>query len=290
VPESTGDTNSKTVEVSVAICVKNREGLIEACLRSVLINHPAEIIVVDCGSTDGTVEIARRYAHRVLSDGGRGLAFARQLAAEEATQPYVSYVDSDVVLTVGSLAQMLHELQARGYAGIHAQLHGVSTDTYWAWAQDQHYRLRFNKEGVTTAIGTAAAIFDRETILRLRFDPMLPSAEDGDLCRRLRASGQKVGISSVSVFHQHRASFRGVVRQMLWYGQGTAHQSWKHRSARILFPALFFPILASGLALVRGRPRLVPYFAVAGTVRSCAIVAEILQLALKRGKSSPTQQ
>jgi len=274
------------IEVSVAICVKNREGLIESCLRSVTINHPAEIIVVDCGSTDRTVEIAQRYTSNIYFDEGRGLAFARQLAAERATQRYLAYVDSDVVLPAGSLAQMLHELKARGYAGIHAQVHSVSTDTYWEWAQDQHFRLTFNKEGATSAIGTAAAIFDRETILRFRFDPFLPSAEDADLCCRLRASGHKVGISSVSVFHQHRASLRSLARQMRWYGQGTARLSWKHRSARILFPALFFPILASGLALARGQPRLVPYFVVAGTIRSFAILAEIIQLALGRAESA----
>jgi glycosyltransferase involved in cell wall biosynthesis len=287
VPESTDDTNSKTVAVSVAVCVKNREALIQSCLRSVLENHPAEIIVVDGESTDRTVELAQRFPTKICSDHGRGLAYARQLAAREATQPYVAYIDSDVTLPAGALARMLRELQARGYVGIHAQLLGVSNRTYWEWAQDQHFRLTFNKEGAATAIGTAAALYDRSTILQFGFDRSLTGSEDGDLCHRLLLAGRQVGVSSVRALHQHRSSLRDLVRQMLWYGQGTARLSWKHRSARLLLPALFFPFLASGLALAKGHPRLVPYFVIAGTVRSFGIVVGIVELAL--GKAAPGQ-
>jgi glycosyltransferase involved in cell wall biosynthesis len=267
-------------ELSVAVCVKNREELIGSCLDSVAMNRPAEIIVVDGGSTDQTVEIARRYTSSIYFDGGRGLAFARQLAAERATQRYLAYVDSDVVLPANSLVQMLLELRTRGYTGIHAQVLGGPSETYWEWAQDQHFRLTFNREGAATAIGTVAAIYKRDVVLQFGFDPFMSGAEDGDLCYRLLASGYTLGVSSVRVLHRHRTDLADLVQQRLWYGQGTARLSWKHRSARILLPALLFPITGSALALAKGKPRLVPYFVVAGTIRSCAILAETIRLAL----------
>ncbi len=267
-------------DLSVAVCVRNREEFIGSCLDSVVTNGPAEIIVVDGGSTDQTVEIARRYTSSVYFDGGRGLAFARQLAAERATQRYLAYVDSDVVLPANALAQMLAELRSKGYTGIHAQVLGATGETYWERAQDQHFRLTFNREGAATAIGTVAAIYKKDVVLQFGFDPFMSGAEDGDLCHRLLASGYTLGISSVHVFHRHRTDLGDLVQQRLWYGRGTARLSWKHRSARILLPALLFPITGSVLALAKGRPRLVPYFVVAGTIRSCAILAETIRLTL----------
>jgi glycosyltransferase involved in cell wall biosynthesis len=285
--EGKHEVAGNAIEVSVAICVKNREESIGPCLDSVAMNRPAETIVVDGGSTDRTVEIARRYTSSVYFDEGRGLAFARQLAAERATKPYLAYVDSDVVLPANALARMLVELRARGYTGIHAQVLGVAGDSYWERAQDQHFRMTFNREGTTTAIGAVAVIYERDAIMRFPFDAFVSGAEDGDLCHRLLAAGHTLGVSSVAVFHRHRTDLAGLVQQRLWYGQGTARFSWKHKSARILFPALLFPITGSALALAKGKPRLVPYFVVAGTIRSFGILVETIRLAL--GIAEPAQ-
>jgi hypothetical protein len=176
---------------------------------------------------------------------------------------------------------MLEELRARGYTGIHAQVLGAATETYWEWAQNQHFRLTFNREGTTTAIGTVAVIYERDTIMRFPFDPFVSGAEDGDLSYRLLASGHTLGVSSVHVLHRHRTDLTGLVQQRLWYGRGTARLCWKHKSARILFPALLFPITGSALALAKAKPRLVPYFVVAGTIRSFGILAETVRLALR---------
>ena len=51
----------KLDEVSVAVCVLNREYDIAACLESVRACQPAEVYVIDGGSTDSTQAIARRY-------------------------------------------------------------------------------------------------------------------------------------------------------------------------------------------------------------------------------------
>lgn len=47
--------------VSVIVCAKNAERTIEQHLESVTRNNPSDIIVVDYGSTDKTVEISRQW-------------------------------------------------------------------------------------------------------------------------------------------------------------------------------------------------------------------------------------
>ena len=56
--------------VSVVICVKNVEKIIEPCIRSVLENNPKEIIVIDGQSHDRTKEIAQLFNANLFSDGG----------------------------------------------------------------------------------------------------------------------------------------------------------------------------------------------------------------------------
>lgn len=269
------------MDVSVIVCAKNAERTLARCLESIRGNGPSEIIVVDDGSIDGTVEIAGRYADQVCYNEGRGLAYARQLGAEKASGSYVSYVDSDVVLTEGCLETMLEEMTERGYVGIHAQIMSADNANYWQWAEDQHFRLRFNKEGERSSIITMAAIYKREAILEYRFDPFFTgAAEDGDLCYRLRGDGLKVGVASAFAYHHHRGNLKSLIRQRMWYGRGNARFFWKHRAALTLFgPSLMVPfgVLA---CLKRRSPRLLPYYLVWSISATIGVIRELSALAL----------
>ena len=63
-----------TFPVSVQIITLNEEANIAECIESVLRNDPAEVVVIDGGSTDRTVEMAKSLGATVLAPGrlGRG--------------------------------------------------------------------------------------------------------------------------------------------------------------------------------------------------------------------------
>src|SRR5687767_13036123 len=96
--------------ITVVVPARNAGEWIEACLQSVRANGPAELIVVDGRSMDETVAVAERFTDAVLSDGGGGVAYARQIGAEAARQPYVAFIDVDIELSKDSLAELLSEL------------------------------------------------------------------------------------------------------------------------------------------------------------------------------------
>ncbi len=56
---------------------------------------PAEFIVIDDGSTDGTPEIAESMGVRVIRQANAGLAGARNRCVREASQPWVAFIDHD---------------------------------------------------------------------------------------------------------------------------------------------------------------------------------------------------
>jgi glycosyltransferase involved in cell wall biosynthesis len=89
---------SEPLPVSVVIPAYNREKLIARALESVQRQHclPAEVIVVDDGSTDATSAVAERFGARVVSTGeNRGAAGARRMGVDAATQDWVALLDSD---------------------------------------------------------------------------------------------------------------------------------------------------------------------------------------------------
>jgi len=81
--------------LSVCLIAKNEEALIGDCLRSVR-GIADEIIVLDTGSTDRTVEIARALGCRVYSASWSGdFAAARNLACSYATHNWILSIDCD---------------------------------------------------------------------------------------------------------------------------------------------------------------------------------------------------
>ncbi|MCL2760593.1 MAG: glycosyltransferase family 2 protein [Desulfuromonadales bacterium] len=84
-------------KISVVIITLNEESCIERCLKSVA--WADEIIVVDSGSNDKTVEIAKKYTDKVFDVPWRGFGLQKQAAVERASYDRIFSIDSDEVMT-----------------------------------------------------------------------------------------------------------------------------------------------------------------------------------------------
>ncbi|QJD83826.1 glycosyltransferase family 2 protein [Cohnella herbarum] len=86
------------VTVSLCMMVKNEEAVLARCLDSVS-DLVDEINIVDTGSSDSTVDIARNYTDRVFFFKWTGnFAEARNESFSHATQDYIFFLDADDVL------------------------------------------------------------------------------------------------------------------------------------------------------------------------------------------------
>ena len=77
------------------------------------------VIVVDCGSADGSLDVARASANAVAVDAGSNLGFGRgcNLGLASVTEPVTVFVNPDVELIDDSLLGLAQELQAPSGAG-----------------------------------------------------------------------------------------------------------------------------------------------------------------------------
>ncbi|MEH6470005.1 MAG: glycosyltransferase family 2 protein [Halopseudomonas sp.] len=84
--------------ISVAIMVMNEESMLEACLESC--SWADEIVILDSGSTDATLEIARRYTDKIFVDADwQGFGMQRQRLHEHCSGDWVMMLDADERIT-----------------------------------------------------------------------------------------------------------------------------------------------------------------------------------------------
>lgn len=107
------------MQLSVVIITFNEEANIGRTLESVqtlVSDGRGEIIVVDSGSTDRTVEISKSFGAKVFLEGWKGFAAQKNSAIEKAEGEWILSLDADEELGTGT-AGIVHLLANRPYAG-----------------------------------------------------------------------------------------------------------------------------------------------------------------------------
>ncbi len=107
--------------VSVVIPTHNRASQLDVALASVLasplILSPAQVIVVDDDSRDGTPEVARRHGVRYVRVAAHSVARSRNAGWEQASTEYVTFLDDDDAWLPGNIEPQLAALDAQPDAG-----------------------------------------------------------------------------------------------------------------------------------------------------------------------------
>lgn len=81
------------IPLSIAIITKNEEKNIRSCMQS--ISFASEIVVVDSGSTDKTLEVAAEFGCEIYHEEWCGFGPQKQLAIDKCSQPWILVLDAD---------------------------------------------------------------------------------------------------------------------------------------------------------------------------------------------------
>lgn len=107
----TGNSNDAGL-LSVAVITQNEADRIGRLLRSA--EFADEVVVVDSGSTDETVEICRSKGARVIHHEWMGYARQKQFAMEMATGEWILSIDADEALSDQSATEILLAVRNAG--------------------------------------------------------------------------------------------------------------------------------------------------------------------------------
>src|SRR5271170_6748123 len=223
--------------VSVVVCAYNAERTMEACLASLeTLDYPDyEVIVVNDGSKDRTLEIAERFPYcRIISQPNKGLSVARNVGAEAATGEIVAYTDSDCVADADWLTYLVARMETGNLAACGGpnfpppETNLVPAAVAVSPGGPTHVLI---SDEVAEHIAGCNMAFRRDILMGLGgFDPIYRAAgDDVDICWRFQDAGHVIGFSPAAiVWHFRRNTVKAYCNQQRGYGKAEALVYSKH--------------------------------------------------------------
>ena len=216
-------------KVSVVVPVYNGGKTVSATVEHLLAQTlaPHEIIVVNDGSTDDTLEVLRSFGDRIvlISTPNAGPAAARNEGVRAASGPLVAFTDSDCLPDKDWLKELVRGFYAPNIAGAGGTVRGASPGRVGEYV-DLNGSLNpgFARGGTVTRLVTANACFRRDALIEANlFDQRFrkPGGEDTELSVRLRSMGFELAyVSAAVVRHQHKQTVRAYLKTVANYGEG----------------------------------------------------------------------
>lgn len=109
-------------KISVIVPLYNAENYLKRCIDSIINQtyQNLEIILINDGSTDNTLEIINEYAQKkdtiiVIDKKNSGVSDSRNLGIEKSTGEYITFIDSDDWLEENAIESLYEQLKKSNY-------------------------------------------------------------------------------------------------------------------------------------------------------------------------------
>ena len=180
------------ITISVVVPAYNAARFLPRCLGSVFAQtlKPAEVIVVDDGSTDDTAALAAGLGARVISQANGGIASARNTGIGIASGEWIAFLDADDRWAPEKLERQVARIRPETvlvYTGIRIfDDQGIRSEQRAVDPAAAKKMLRYRNP-----ITPSAALLKREAVVRIGgFRKGLDACEDWGLWFRMRPLGQ----------------------------------------------------------------------------------------------------
>jgi len=241
--------------ISVVVPVFNGEATIRTTIEHLLLQslRPAEIIVVDDGSTDETSNVLKSIGDgiTVLSKSNGGPASARNAGIRASKGNLIAFTDSDCFPNENWLKEIVRGFKRERVGGVGGRVRGASNGLIGDYI-DLHGWMNPRREfdGTVLALVTANACFRRNVLFQTGlFDERFSStgAEDTELSIRVRKAGYELRfVETAEVRHRHKKTIQSYCKSIANHGQGQAvletlwsEQQTKPNRRRELFRSAF---------------------------------------------------
>jgi glycosyl transferase family 2 len=219
-------SSPELARLSVVVIARNEERHIGACLEALIraLTHlpGTPLLLVDSGSTDRTVEIARGYEISIYSYAGPVLSAAagRRIGFERTTSRWVLFIDGDCCVEPDWIELALDMIERNPQAAV---IYGTRREVFECANEHAHDAAPTGAE-----YGLGGNALYRASALHAAggFDPYLKAGEEAELLGRIMALGYSAIAMPDLMFTHHTlakttiSGFTARLRRGLAHGLG----------------------------------------------------------------------
>jgi glycosyltransferase involved in cell wall biosynthesis len=212
--------------VSVIIPTFNSERFLKECLTSLRkqTHHRLEVIVVDDGSTDHTIEIAKKFRFKTIKNPRVGRAEAKNQGIRDSRGEYLFFADSDMELTLNVIMECVKIMESDPRIGGVVIPERSIGKSFWVRVRD------FERTFYAGSPVESARFFRADLAKKAGgFEEGLTFFEESTLPYKIEESGYNVlaRTNSVILHHEENFSLATWLKKKFYYGE--TMQAYRHK-------------------------------------------------------------
>ncbi len=253
--------------VSIIIPTKDRIIELKECVQSIISqNYPSnklELIIIDDGSKDGTVEFLKKFPIQVLSNRiSKGQSYCRNLGARKANGDILAFIDSDCIASENWLLELVPYFNWNKIGAV-----GGFVDGYYKESTLDLYEKVFSPlnmgdnllyssdDDSSFYVPTCNLLILKKVFFEIGgITESLHVGEDVDLCWRMRQKGYYLIYVPLGVVkHKHRNKLTKMIKRRFDYGTSEALLYTLHKEKKKILqlpPFAFFTFLSFCMAII----------------------------------------
>lgn len=248
-------------DVSVVLRTKNSEARVEDSLASIFRQtyKDYEVLVVDHGSIDRTLQIVQKYPVRTIHD--RPGTNPCNTGIQESTGRILAFIDDDCIAPPEWLAVIINDFDDEEVAVVGGPEVAPRSSNFWQRCFEAIRRMEsrfFWRWGSVEQISTCNAAYRKDVLVDVGgFSDYLSYCEETELNWRLSKKGWKILFDrQLTVLHNRRSSLRKFFSQQFAAGRGNGRLIRMHpdfvKASNVLTVAPFLiPAVLMGLLVTR---------------------------------------
>jgi glycosyltransferase involved in cell wall biosynthesis len=211
----------KIQEFTIILICLNDEDRIEGMISSLGNLSNTELIVVDGGSSDQSVHIAKKYTDKVFISK-KGMLNQTLFGVNQATGKYIFLAEADHLYDENLLDNLKEELLKNNYNGVQASMDYIYNSNFWEKGHLEFYKIHFLKLGERRFISgpqlwKKESIHDILTNIEVEAQGYSFDTQRAEIINKL---GMKVGVSRFKVYESNRLNKIKFINRFRNYGHG----------------------------------------------------------------------